>query len=215
MMAANTWAIGDSDGAASRWRRSREPAFEPPPWFAGSADRRLAGRAAAVWDDCRRRASGIPDAIEFDRALAVECLDASNFVRLVGEYGKPAVCEAGEAIGHVFGLRTGALAGGGRLAAKLAVAYAASLRTAAPVNFEGAFARDDGFTPVADQRPSLLTRGGVLPLAGPAGTIVAAYAVVTWTEALSTFASDHLRRELASVYSLIDRASDRHRGPWH
>lgn len=189
MTTANAETLPAPAFATTQRRYPREPAFEPPPWFAGSTERRLAGRAAALWAE-HQRAGGIPDALRFIRALTAGSPDGGNYIRL--DCGRPtlSVEQVGDTVAATFGLFIGPL-DVGALAAKLAVACATSRRTGMPTAFEGGFARTAG------QAATLLTRGIVLPLAGPGGTIVAMLAVVTWKEALTTAASGRLRRELA------------------
>ena len=196
------------DNLASRSRRHREPAFEPPPWFAGSADRRLAGRAAEFWGRLQD-AGYLPEIERFTRALAVEAVDDTNLIRLGLTAAGPSVEAVGSAVAATFTVAIGLLTGGRPFAAKLGAACAASLQTALPAEFEGGFAR------VAGMAPTLLTRGIVLPLAGPSGAIVAMVAVITWKEALSTMASDRLRRELARTRPFQPLTTrERHRVTW-
>lgn len=196
------------DRPANRSRHRREPAFEPPPWFAGSADRRLAGRAAEFWARLQD-ASHVPDVERFTCALAVERVDDANLIRLGHTADGPLVEAVGEAVAATFAVALGPLPRGCPLAAKLGAACATALQTALPAEFEGSFARTPGTA------ATLLTRGIVLPLSGPSGAIVAMRAVLTWKEALSTIASDRLRRELARMRPFQQlTARERHLVTW-
>ena len=170
-----------------------EPAFDPPPWFGGSNDRRLASRAAALWTAACGNGDA-PDAAIFTAALVAIPNIVANTIWLDCSTRGTAARAVGPAIAAAFNIRLGLLAGGGPLAAELDAACRGVASTAMPASFEAGFACRDG------EAVTLLARGVVLPLGGGAGCgVVAAVAVMAWKELLSPSASGRLYREISAM----------------
>lgn len=173
-----------------RWS---EPAFEPPPRVGRSVERRLAGRAAALWHECRGQAA-MPGEIDYHAATCPMPLDdfTANSIML-GMRGENVTVDAvSREIAAAFGLECGRLARGrdSELAGRLTAAVDSLFARPTAIPFEGSLVA------AGDDAATLLTRGVVLPLADAAGRVTAAHVVVTWKETLSPHASDRLRREI-------------------
>lgn len=171
-----------------------EPMFELPPRFVGVHDRRLGGRVAAQWAD-QRSGQSLPLAEDLRAAIKS---GGANLVWLQAR-GTAIVTDVGGALAAAFGLQSGLLAEGSPFADALRRAFDRSTADAAPVQFEGGFAR----YPAAPA--TLLTRGTVVPLAGEVG-VGTACAIVTWTELLPPADNDRLRCDLLSALTVAPRA---------
>ncbi len=165
-----------------------ELTFEPPPQLSWRPERRLAGRALALWKAASRDGE-LPAAAEFERGeLMCSCADRSTALQAAG--GGANVSRVGATIAETFELACGPLADSATpLGRRLRRAFAKLIEVSAPISFEASFVagRSGGI---------LLTRGVLLPLLDNAGLPTRAVAVMTWKETLSAAASFRLHDEL-------------------
>ena len=175
--------------------RRHQPAFDLPPRLTATNERRLSEQALALWQGCRR-AGPLPTAAEL--AVVWPRDGADCLVTLtIDSGGSVAVAAAGRRVAAAFGLSVGPLDAdrSGGLAARLREAAALMTSTRAPTPFA---ARLTGATGA-----DLLTRGVLLPLAGPGGLTGGApgeaIAVVTWREALERRAQAALDAEVRAA----------------
>lgn len=173
-----------------------EPDFDLPPRVGLTNERRLAGRAWALWSEGRDgRTPAVRDYHAAAEPLALDDFTANSIMLGIGT-GGVVVDAVSPEVASAFGLACGPLAErSDGLAARLLAAAETLPEHGAALPLEALLAPSDG------SAATLLTRGVVLPLADDDGRVVGAHVVVTWKETLSPAANERLRLELGQAYA--------------